>query len=90
MSHEMTAVPVQAGQAARLWMARGTPTVYLPLGPHGAGSLWHFSGDMLTFLIWLLLEASVSSRVTGEHHENVNDRMPNYQQSGVLRAGRAV
>lgn len=64
-------------------------------GPHGAGSLWHFSWVMLTFLIWLLLEASVSSRVTGEHHENVIDRMPNYQQrywelGGLCNSSRAT
>ena len=46
--------------------------------PRGPGCLWHLSGDMLTFLIWFLLEASVSSRVTGEHRENVSDHMPNY------------
>ena len=53
MSHEMTAVPAQAGQATRLRMTRGTTAVHLLLGPRRPGSLWHLSGDILTFLTWL-------------------------------------
>ena len=42
-----------------------------PLSGISLGTFWPSS-------LGFLLEASVSSQVTGEHRENVNDRMPDY------------